>query len=50
MFLKIYARGVEILGASVDVKDAAEDCQDASEFSFFRSKKDGFKKEIFGFF
>ena len=27
------------MGASVDVKDAAADCQDASEFSFFSFKK-----------
>ena len=28
------------MGAPVDVKDAAAHCQDASEFSFFRLKKD----------
>ena len=38
------------MGASVDVKDAAADWQDASEFSFFRSKKDGIIFRIFGFF
>ena len=49
-FWKFYERGVGILGASVDVKDAAADCQDASEFSFFRPKKDGNFLKVFGNF
>ena len=49
-FWKFYERGLEILEASVDVKDAAEDCQDASKFSFFRPKKNGNFLEFFGNF
>ena len=49
-FWKFYERGVGILGASVDVKDAAADWQDASEFSFFRLWKDGHFLKNFGNF
>ena len=49
MFLKIYARGVEILGASADVNDAPEDCQDASVFSFLSPKKMEMAFSIFDF-